>query len=133
MKIREGFVSNSSSTSYICRVCGETTICSDCGSLEDIGYLECTNGHIFCAEHLVKAEEFKEKDDDEDEEYDEEEYFDRRSMVSEKTCPICTASALDSDLVLPFLLKKLGWKKSEIWEEMQKLGTYENMLMYCSK
>lgn len=50
MKIRTGFVSNSSSSSFVCDVCGETTSGWDMG-LEDAAMIECTNGHTFCESH----------------------------------------------------------------------------------
>ena len=53
MKIRKGFVSNSSSSSFICEVCGDSTegfIC-DFGAENKV---MCVNGHIFCKTHAVK-------------------------------------------------------------------------------
>lgn len=48
MKIRQGFVSNSSSSSFICDICGMTEAGSDCESMSDYGLVECNNGHTFC-------------------------------------------------------------------------------------
>lgn len=58
MKIRNGFVSNSSSSSFICDVCGN----SECGydiSLEDCQMYECVHGHTFCEDHV---EDFDKKE-----------------------------------------------------------------------
>ena len=47
MKIRSGFVSNSSSSSFLCDVCG----CMESGydaSLADMEMHECVNGHTVC-------------------------------------------------------------------------------------
>lgn len=52
MKIRNGFVSNSSSSSFICDVCGHSTSGWDM-STEEAGMYECINGHTFCEDHLV--------------------------------------------------------------------------------
>ena len=52
MKIRNGFVSNSSSSSFICDVCGHDEAGYDLG-LEDAEMYECQNGHIFCESHEV--------------------------------------------------------------------------------
>lgn len=52
MKKRSGFVANSSSSSYICDVCGETKAGMDM-SLSDAYMLQCVNGHIFCEDHAI--------------------------------------------------------------------------------
>jgi len=46
MKIRNGFVSNSSSSSFICCLTGEMESGIDL-SLSDVGMVECQNGHEF--------------------------------------------------------------------------------------
>jgi hypothetical protein len=51
MKIRKGFVSNSSSSSYICDICGEQAVGYDI-SLSDYEMYQCVNGHIFCESHM---------------------------------------------------------------------------------
>jgi hypothetical protein len=45
MKIRSGFVSNSSSSSFVCDVCGENISGMDIG-LSDAGMFECMNGTL---------------------------------------------------------------------------------------
>jgi len=50
MKIRNGFVSNSSTSSFICDFCGDVTADRDL-SMEDAGMLKCENGHLFCNAH----------------------------------------------------------------------------------
>lgn len=52
MKIRKGFVSNSSSSSFICEVCGEVESGYD-ASASDVGFSFCENGHSFCQEHVL--------------------------------------------------------------------------------
>lgn len=52
MKIRNGFVSNSSSSSFVCDFCGRAEGGYDC-SLEDFGMKECTKGHTFCDYEIV--------------------------------------------------------------------------------
>ena len=44
MKIRTGFVSNSSSSSYVCDICGSV--------YDDNELLSCEHGHMFCEDHL---------------------------------------------------------------------------------
>ena len=52
MKIRKGFVSNSSSSSFICDVSGEEVIGRDIG-LEDAEMFVCINGHTFSEEYFI--------------------------------------------------------------------------------
>lgn len=52
-KYRLGFVSNSSSSSFVCDVCGyETSGWDMC--LSECEMFECKNGHTLCNEHMIK-------------------------------------------------------------------------------
>ncbi len=53
MKVRNGFVSNSSSSSFTCDVCNITR-CKYDASPEDVGMIKCERDHIFCRDHAVK-------------------------------------------------------------------------------
>ena len=56
MKIRTGFVSNSSSSSFTCCICGTTESGMD-ASWQDWDWHGCEHGHIFCCDELVKVED----------------------------------------------------------------------------
>jgi hypothetical protein len=55
MKVRSGFVSNSSSSSFICNVCGIMESGMD-ASAKDFDMSNCQNGHTFCNNHFVGKE-----------------------------------------------------------------------------
>ena len=52
MKIRTGFVSNSSSSSFVCFVCGDHGVSYD--GMEDLDMTECKEGHVFCNSHKLE-------------------------------------------------------------------------------
>lgn len=52
-KTRLGFVSNSSSSSFICNVCGNVESGYD-ASLSDFDMSSCENGHEFCNDHMTR-------------------------------------------------------------------------------
>ena len=52
MKYRKDFVTNSSSSSFVCDICGRDESGMDM-SLSDAGMYECENGHTFCDKHFI--------------------------------------------------------------------------------
>ncbi len=66
MKIRNGFVSNSSSSSFVCDICNGVEEGYD--GLAEIGMVDCEYGHVFhtsCAENYTQIEQYRDipKDD----------------------------------------------------------------------
>ena len=60
MKIRKGFVTNSSSTSYICEISGEKSdIVWDTEDMRDVGFVRCSNEHIFLEDFILDVSEEK--------------------------------------------------------------------------
>ena len=51
MKFRKDFVTNSSSSSYVCEICGRECSGYDI-SLRDYDMTECMNGHVVCLDHI---------------------------------------------------------------------------------
>lgn len=76
MKIRNGFVSNSSSSSFLCNICGQIESGFDC-SLSDFEMEQCEHGHQF---HLAHAERDFRQSATKEEQY---QYL-RKHFVSEK-------------------------------------------------
>jgi hypothetical protein len=85
MKIRRGFVSNSSSSSFICDISGQAESGMDC-SLEDFEMAECTEGHTFFTDGWPEVESWLTGDDDDSGEGD-------RYGVPKEFCPICNGKA----------------------------------------
>lgn len=52
MKFRKDFVTNSSSSSYVCEICGRTESGFDIG-LSDCEMMRCINGHLFCCDEAL--------------------------------------------------------------------------------
>lgn len=130
MKIRRGFVSNSSSSSFTCDVCGETESGYD-ASLSDFEMSGCENGHIFCNRHqeaMLKEQpelqqQFKAIRDgeNEDEEYD---YYEGPA----KFCPVCTMYRMNTDEVLRYVLLRSGSTYASFVKEIREkfAGDYKS-------
>lgn len=149
MKIRKYFVSNSSSSSYICEICGEEVSGYDI-DLSDIEMFECENGHVFCEEHLKeeiknievikeyilnsnknylkddkeKLKEMLKNNSGEDEIEDEFEDFginaDSRYELPSKFCPLCQLEYLTSETLIYYLLNRSNLSKDDIIKEIKQ-------------
>jgi hypothetical protein len=146
MKIRNGFVSNSSSSSFTCTVCGDTQegwdIC-----LSEAEMSECVNGHVFCNDHMKnekkeptveelrqfcfdnfsvddteKREEILEMNREElEDEAESWDYgVDDEYDVPESSCPICSWLELFPDDVYLYLLQKIGITEKELSEQLEE-------------
>jgi hypothetical protein len=130
VKIRQGFVSNSSSSSFICDICGNVESERD-ASLEDLGFVRCENGHEFCDHHLTRdietimleAEEAANAADDE---FDSYEY---RGELPAHHCPLCKLEKLSDADCLRYMLKTLDQTKEEVLEKIKTMhGTYPKFM-----
>jgi hypothetical protein len=156
MKTRYGFVSNSSSTSFTCDVCGTTESGMDASAC-DFEMTQCINGHCFCDCHAEKMpestpesirtsftsqindcswssktdkeRELQELADTKDE--DLEDYFRENFSddgVPECQCPICSFTALNDSDGYKYLKKKFKLTDENILAEMKAdFKTYKEL------
>ena len=112
MKYRKGFVTNSSSSSFICDVCGAVEGGYDMG-MEDANMYQCENGHMFCESHLLPAGEPAEDEDDDFE----------RSEAPAIRCPICQFKAIKVEDAFKFLLKTIPLNEHQVLTAMRTHAT----------
>jgi hypothetical protein len=108
MKTRNGFVSNSSSSSFVCSVCGgveedyegPSAYCDKCGA-----QLCCD-----CAADVG----------------------DEENPDITDNCPSCKLEVIDSEVMLKYLLKVSGRKWQEVADEItSKFGNLQELLDFC--
>ena len=110
MKYRSSFVTNSSSSSYTCNICGGDASGWDL-CLSEAEMVECVNGHTICEEHIdSKILDSLLCPDTEDGMYIDEagnefDPADLRYEFPEKFCPICCFEKLQSDDIINYLIK----------------------------
>jgi hypothetical protein len=138
MKTREGFVSNSSTTTFVCDICSNSEGGMDCSAAE-VGFARCINEHEFCEAHLIGAAQktppedmlafiktldsrFYQKTIDQAQQHYDNKRFDhledmyrdyREGRVDSSRCPVCN---FQSPLIRPFckwLLKQLQWSEGD--------------------
>jgi hypothetical protein len=159
MKIRNGFVSNSSSSSFVCDVCGETESGMD-ASAHDFDMETCSNGHTFCNDHCkelpkpnpnsIRADiinqinsatwlnvnqrqkeldELKEVGDEDIEEFYKDNYSD--DGVPACQCPICSMIVVSDSDGYAYLKKKHSLKKADVLDMIRvEFKTYDEFKKY---
>jgi len=108
MKIRKGFVSNSSSSSFICDTCGE--LYSGWETYPDPtenGHIDCVNGHILCVEDIIGS-------------VDLDEYYEGENYLPEKQCPCCNFDILATSDLESYLHYKYRISEDEVLEDIKK-------------
>ena len=157
MKFRKSFVTNSSSSSYICEICGRVESGWDIG-LSEAEMMECVNGHVFCVDEALEIPDKKElikmilenewnkeiwdrdirdyRDYDEEEinEMDEEELFynlcsEGYYNVPEFVCPICQFIEYSEYDLSKYLLKVYGISRDEVFAEVKKYNKRRKSFM----
>jgi hypothetical protein len=108
MKIRSGFVSNSSSSSFMCDICGDIEEVYD-GESE--GWNQCVEGHTW---------------------HDNCFNFDGKenhNKVTGENCPICSMKYFTVNDLLKYLIIKTGKAKEQIETEIRK--EFKNYDLFC--
>lgn len=139
MKYRKDFVTNSSSSSYICEICGDVESGMDMGLLE-AGMVECVNGHIICSRHtdmdsmskediialILKQEQFDFTEEDlkdkSREDLLEDCLTDYGYGLLEEMCPICRFDEYSEDNLAAFLLKEYKVDREVVFSEIKKFN-----------
>lgn len=147
MKDRVGFVSNSSSSSFVCDVCGEHFSGWDL-SYDEAGLFGCERGHTFCGDHIVGRFESKDflahmkgewngekkkfnmtldeflndEEDNDDGPYNDE----GRHEIPSCWCPLCSLEKVSSDDMLRYLSKISGKSFAQHTDDIrERFKTFE--------
>jgi len=115
MKIRKGFVSNSSSSSFVCDVSGYIESGWDMG-LYEAGMITCENGHCFLEQYFIgDFYEYEIKIEDET-----GDSWEARYGVPAMYCPICSFGAVSDTDLINYLLKAHGKGREELRKEIKE-------------
>ena len=125
MKHRKGFVSNSSSSSFICDHCGQEYSGWD-ACLDEAEMIKCENGHTICQGHIDNFYDILhdlEKNGDS---------YEARYNFPKKYCPICSfETIIDSDAV-KYLLKRsdmsIGDMKTDIQTNFNSYDEFKQFI-----
>lgn len=148
LKFRRDFVTNSSSSSYVCEICGRTESGWDLG-LDDAEMYECVNGHIFCWDEalplpskkkmiqLILQNKYNSNTYEQLITIDEDSLFEEHLTdggcyaIPECMCPICQFIEYSEYDLSKYLLKKYQISREEVFAEVKKFNKrrrklYEN-------
>ena len=152
MRFRKDFVTNSSSSSYVCEICGRTESGWDM-CLSECEMMECVNGHVFCCDESLEIPSKKELiaiilenhwntrcvetegywtdevipevellEMSEDDLFDDLCSEDGHYGVPECICPICQFIEYSEYDLSAYLLKEYGIPRDEVFAEVKKLN-----------
>lgn len=127
MKIKTGFVSNSSTTSFVCCVCKEQFSGMDL-TVREVEHSTCENGHIVCNDRLLPV--VVKVDPDSDQGVDDDCYYE--DEVTAERCPICQFKVQPPDrYILRYLLKINNITREDVFEKIKHgFATYGDFINY---
>ena len=158
MKIRTDFVTNSSSTCYVCEISGEkeATGNGDDTTRQDLGFMVCEKGHWFKSKYAIqdedtirKALENKIKEINSKNHSECEKASEIQEMIEElpgsigyiveedpfgcgvpsEMCPICQMEYISEKHILKYLSKSIGFVPEDIVNSMKKrYSSYDEMI-----
>ena len=140
MKIRTDFVTNSSSSSYLCAYCGPVEIYDS----SDESVYECENDHMFCESHITDSDTWHKEVSmlDAKESDDHESFlmlsmnkicainyfyeFDLQTNIPASMCPVCQGQIdnlsyyVEKEILFDYLIKIHGTNLNEIKNNFKK-------------
>ena len=139
MKYRKCHVTNSSSSSFVCDICGRVESDYDLG-IKDAGMYQCVNGHTFCCDEALEVSKedlikiileegwnktyigdilTEEELNNMEREYLMKCYYDYYK-IPECFCPICNFIEYSESDLSEYLLKEYGVSRDEVFAEVKK-------------
>jgi hypothetical protein len=125
MKIRKGFVSNSSSSSFICDITGGIEAGYDM-SLDESGMVECEKGHTFYTDYLIKKDGW--------DDYVNSDEYDYGWGIPSKFCPICNFEKVSRKDIYKVLMKMQGFNNLKEVRQMilDKFDSFDELQEYVN-
>ena len=142
MKIRHGFVSNSSSSSFICAICGDLVEGWNSSYDRDLTCYDC--GHEVCGDHprreatIQEMKDFiaKEGETCEEDEIVEcfQELLDDEYEEPAFLCPLCNLDAIPDFLFMNYLLKIFKINEDSMRKEIKaRFGNMDALKSFLGK